>query len=64
MGHPLSVWWGAGSGALQQKLPFTSVAREPCRSFEFSAGFLQPAKLLEEVGAHAGQQVIVLKRRF
>src|SRR6266446_1266904 len=47
-----------------QQFPFTSVACEAGRALELCAGFVYTAELLEEVAAHARQEVVVFERRF
>src|SRR6266446_4809721 len=47
-----------------QQFPFTSVACEAGRALELCARFVHAAELLEEVAAHARQEVVVFERRF
>jgi hypothetical protein len=51
----------AAGGAVEQQLPFTFVAREPSRPLELGARLAEPPELLQEIAAHARQQVIGLE---
>src|SRR5439155_512472 len=52
------------SGALDEQLTLAGVAGERGRALELRASFAEAAELLEEVPAHARQEVVALERRL
>src|SRR5688572_33084572 len=53
---------GAGCRALQEERALALISGERCRAFELDASLGKPAELLEEIAAHARQQVIAPER--
>ena len=49
---------------LQQQIPLPRIARDRRRPLEFRASLLRPPKLLQQISAHARQQMIFLHRRI
>ena len=59
---PLAGWnRPSRGGAIEEQFVLPRVAGEQCGALEFHARLLEAPELLEEITAHARQQVVVLE---
>src|SRR5260370_15989588 len=55
---------GTFGGALEEQLALPSVSRERCGALELLPRLVEAAELCQKIAAHAGQEVVALKRRL